>query len=481
MNIFLLRALSRFCIIVMLLCFYNFAHASYSWTGSTSGGSSNGLYPDAVTACQSYAQPTLMTNFVMTVNTGNTRSCTWVERGTTYGASTGLVAGSVCTAPNVVDSKGACGPPVQTQCYSDPAGSHHDALFAGTGKKANVWPKKINGCDINITGLDDDCQGQPTSVAGVFNWYCGYEYNYGGTGSYAPDTPGPTAPKPVVPTTEPAKSDQPMTAPSPNPDNSCPAGTSNIGSDSAGTAMCSGNGTGSGNTKNTTTNAPPVTTNNSDGSTTTTNSSTSGNKDGSSTTITTTCTVSSAGGKSCTVSGSTSNNADGAPGKSDGKDATNSDPPGDDFCAKHPELNVCSNSQVGGTGCNGATSNTTISGDAIQGAILRKMRDDTCANLVASASKDLGNKLLGGADPMQSQIDQTKAGDIVDLSQDKLDQSGFLGGGLCLSDRNLSFAGHDVPIHLSAVCQNLLPLRYVIVSCALLVAYLIVSKSILQG
>ncbi|NMM27831.1 MAG: hypothetical protein HHJ12_11235 [Glaciimonas sp.] len=153
----------------------------------------------------------------------------------------------------------------------------------------------------------------------------------------------------------------------------------------------------------------------------------------------------------------------------------------DDLCTLHPQLNVCINSAVNGSGCSGSVSSVSFTGDAIQGAILKQLADDNCANLVASASKDLGNKLIAGSDPMQLQIDVAFTGTTVDLSSQALDQSGFLGGGSCLSDRSISVAGQSIPVSFSQVCSSITPLRYVILACSLIAAYLLVSKSVLQG
>ncbi|MFC5475912.1 hypothetical protein [Paraherbaspirillum soli] len=253
----------------------------------------------------------------------------------------------------------------------------------------------------------------------------------------------------------------------------CPAGTENVGTDSAGTPMCRGSGTDAPTPPQTTTKAPTQTTTNPDGSTTTTDSSTTTNRDGSTTTTRTDCTIGADGTKKCTLSGSTTPNASGGAGTND--DGKN------DMCVKHPELNVCKNSQVTGNGCSGSVSNVAVTGDAIEGAILRQMRDDNCANQVPSAAKDLGKSLLSGNDPMQGQIDKTKAGDTVDLSSQSLDQSGFLGGGSCFSDRSISVNGRAIPVPFAAACGDIKPLRYAVMACALVVAYLLVSKSVLQG
>lgn len=177
--------------------------------------------------------------------------------------------------------------------------------------------------------------------------------------------------------------------------------------------------------------------------------------------------------------------ADGADGEDggDGEDGVDGED-GEDgagFCEENPTLSVCRDSAVSGIGCDGAKSTIEIDGDAIQGAILRKIADEECANYVEHAAKTLGQKLLDGADPMQAAIDAALAGSTVDLSGTALDWSGFLGGGSCLPDRSISFSGHSVAVSFSAICNNIAPLRFVILACSLIAAYLLVSKSVLQG
>jgi len=478
MSNLLKRILVGVCVALVMMCVHKLSHAS-----SGTQFLSHGHYGStAQAACAANAQSY---GAGYTGVADDSQNCmVYFPDGSLYVVSTWTTSSYSCPGVQVPNSSGVCADPPPT-CTPDGIGndplpgSHHDILYAGRGKSAG-WPKKINGCGIQVDTLDEDCKSYKTAVAGVYDWYCGYGYHYDGSGNYTPDAPGPTAPVPVVPSTDPDKSNQPMTAPSPNPDNSCPSGTSNIGTDSAGTAMCSGSGTGTSPSKNTTTTAPPVTKTNADGSTTTTNSTSGTNKDGSTTTNTTACTVATGGSQSCVTTSSTSNNADGAPGKSDGTGTGGGGTGKDDLCSKHPELNVCSNSQVTG-GCSVGVDTTACSGDAIQCAILRQQKKEYCENTKPNPLADLGNQIIAGNDPMQSDINKAIAGTEVDVSSQQLDSSGFLGGGSCFGDRQFVVAGHAIPVSFAPLCNNITPLRYAILICASIAALMLVSKSIIQG
>jgi hypothetical protein len=270
----------------------------------------------------------------------------------------------------------------------------------------------------------------------------------------------------------------------PVPDGSCPAGSAPAGQDSSGMTICAGKGPAApapGSTPGTTSSTPPVTTTASDGSTTTTSSTTKGNSDGSSTTTTTT-TVVSPDGKTTTVITPVTTPAPtpaGEPAKPGVEDK-----PEDkvDICLKHPELNICKNSQV-----QGECGQVTCTGDAIQCATLRaaatmqcRQKDDL-ESLQKSSLTGQGSDILSGNDPMKSNIDAALKGDTVDLGSSRLDQSGFLGGGSCFPDKSINVLGNTVTMSFSAVCNNIQPLRYVFLAIGFLVAYLIVSKSVLQG
>lgn len=468
MNYLLKRILVGVCVALVMMSVHKLSHAVgvqyVQWTSALNSSAK----PTASAACA--ATGTTLSFTVSPVPSSNGQfssgTCMYSNGGSVVVSS---IASCVDGSGLLRDSGGNyyCAAPVCTAGTT--AGVRYDSGPRNrSAANTPALPTNYGGCGVKLTAIGT-CSANAGDTSPNPHLYCnatvtrtGAQAPTGSDDMSVPSTGAPANPEPVQTQG--------------NSDGSCPSGTANIGTDSSGTPICRGNGTSSGPTKNTSTTTPTTTTTNGDGSTTTSSSTSNGNNDGSTTTTTTACTTATNGVKSCSITGTTSSNASGGSGKSDGKP---DDPK--DFCALHPDLTVCVNATVGGGGCTGASANLSFTGDAIEGAILRKMRDDTCANLLPSASKDLGNNLLTGHDPMQSQIDQAQVGDSVDLSQEKLDQSGFLGGGACLSDRSLSFAGHAVPVHFSSICQNILPLRYVIISCALLVAYLIVSKSVLQG
>lgn len=264
-------------------------------------------------------------------------------------------------------------------------------------------------------------------------------------------------------------------------DGKCPGGSVPAGLDPSGMTICQGKGPSApvpGNTTGTTTSTPPVTSKSPDGSTTTTSTSTTGNKDGSSTTTTTTTTVGSNGNTTTTVVPITTP----APANPDKPGTQDKPEDKNDLCMRHPELTVCSNSQVQGT-----CGEITCTGDAIQCATLRAAAAMECRDkndrdeLSKSPLVGLGNNIIDGNDPMKGQIDQAMNGQKVDLSNMSLDQSGFVGGGSCLGTKTFTVMGKSVSYSFASVCQNIQPLRYIILACAFLAAYLLVSKSILQS
>jgi hypothetical protein len=169
-------------------------------------------------------------------------------------------------------------------------------------------------------------------------------------------------------------------------------------------------------------------------------------------------------------SSSTGAKPDGTGGKSDDSK---------DFCSAHPELTVCQNSSV-----SGSCGQTACQGDAIQCATLRAAAAMQCAQqqdtdaLKAMPQKALGDQIMAGADPMAGQISDTLKGTEVDMSRVSFDQSGFLSGGTCLANRSFVVMGRVVPVDFTTVCNNIAPLRAVMMAVALIMAYLIVGRSV---
>lgn len=462
MNNLLKRVLVGVCIALVMMFVHKVVRAStFTW--------SNG-YPDAISACTHYAQPPVQPGDVVTVQpVGATYAGAMFcfVNGRNGNATVSPDPGAVCNPPNVVNSSGACVAPL---CTAGAAVKFRYDSGPRNRTAANTPPQPNNtgGCYVKLTdiGTCSANQGDTSSNPHIYCWATAQQ-----TGVETP----PGAVDSNVPSTGQSANPEP-TQTQGNSDGSCPNGTANIGSDSSGTPVCRGNGTSSGDTKNTSITTPTTTATNGDGSTTTSSSTSNGNNDGSTTTITTTCTTATNGAKSCSISGTTSPNAAGGAGKSDGKP---DDPK--DFCATHPDLTVCVNSTVTGSGCNGASANLAFTGDAVQGAILRDERNLLCANSQVTPMSTLGNQIQNGTDPMQGQIDVAKAGTTVDLSSNALDQSGFLGGGGGFQDQTVSVAGHSLVLRFSKITDGVENLKYVVLACSLIAAYLLVSKSVIQG
>lgn len=109
-----------------------------------------------------------------------------------------------------------------------------------------------------------------------------------------------------------------------------------------------------------------------------------------------------------------------------------------------------------------------------------KQRTDEEA-LKAMPEMTLGQKVLAGADPMQGEIDTVMKGTEIDVSKPQLDQTAFLGGGSCLPNKTMSVMGRSVTVEFAQLCTNIQPLRGVVMACAFILAYMIVSRSVLQG
>jgi hypothetical protein len=258
----------------------------------------------------------------------------------------------------------------------------------------------------------------------------------------------------------------------------CPGGSTQGGVDSGGTPICIGSGTnptgangGARGDANPTSSTTTKTTD-ANGNKVTTTTGTRDNGDGSKTVTKTVETEAPDGSKSSTTTQTTGLTPGGKQGQPD--------KPETDFCRQHPELNVCRNSSIAGQ-----CGQITCMGDAIQCATLRAAAAMQCAQekdaeaLKAMPSKALGDQIMSGADPMKGQIDDALKGTEIDVGAASLDQSGFLGGGSCLADKSLSVMGTTVTISFSSVCERIQPLRAAVMGCAFIIAYLLVSRSVL--
>jgi len=312
--------------------------------------------------------------------------------------------------------------------------------------------------------------------------YCMWMVKRTGDKYSGPDSPGIAgSDAPEVPADPPVKSppiESPPKADDPPGKGPCPAGTVHAGMSLSGIPMCIGTGT----TPPAKPPQPKIETEKNetgtDGSTTNTKTVTTTNADGSTTKTVTVTVTKPDGTKEVSGTANTSATPTGAAGKADR-------PPEDDkydLCKTNPNLAVCRESSVTGT-----CGQVQCIGDAIQCATLRaaaamecKQRTDEDA-VKALPQTTLGNQILSGADPMKAQIDTAMKGTEVDLSNPGLDQTAFLGGGSCLANKTFSVMGRSVSVEFGQLCSNIQPLRGVIMACAFILAYMIVSRSVLQG
>jgi len=286
-----------------------------------------------------------------------------------------------------------------------------------------------------------------------------------------PDSKPPTTSPPVVP---PVKPEMCKTC------TPCPKGTSQAGIGSDGVPMCVGTGTNPPTppVAPPTVTKPPTTTTGSDGTTVKTQQTEQTNSDGSKTTTTTTTTTKPDGSVSVSSSAVVSPATSGAAGKTDTQ-------PSDDkynLCKQNPTLSICRESSVSGT-----CGQISCVGDAIQCATLRAAALMQCQqqkdidDLTASPQRAAGASILSGADPMKVDIESAIKGTEVDLSKPNLDQTGFLAGGSCFPNKTFMVMGKPVTMDFVDVCQNIQPLRNVILACSFIIAYLIVSRSALAA
>lgn len=343
---------------------------------------------------------------------------------------------------------------------------HSASSTAALPDSGTVGPYPLTSPTCTLQGVPDvtRCYAQAGKSGGL-DFYC--TYSGVSAGIDAPDSVtttdvGSTVPSDSTPAKENVSANQ--------TNGSCPGGTVQAGADSSGIPICIGSGTDPVKAPSSSTTTPTTTTTNADGSTTSVSSTSTTNSDGSVTTVTTTTVKGADGSVKTTQSSVTSNNPAGGTGKSD---------EAKDFCAAHPELTVCQNSSV-----SGSCGQISCNGDAIQCATLRAAAAMQCAQqqdidaLKAMSSKALGDQIMAGADPMSGQISDMLKGTDVDMSRVSFDQSGFLGGGSCLSNRSITVMGQVIPVDFTTVCSNIAPLRAVMMAVAFILAYLIVGRSV---
>lgn len=261
-------------------------------------------------------------------------------------------------------------------------------------------------------------------------------------------------------------------------ENGCPKGTVNAGLSASGIPMCIGTGS---DPKNKPPSLPKTeiekTETSEDGTKTTTKTETIKNSDGTETKTTTVTIVKPDGTKSTNQDKTTTNKPDGSPGKDDSA----KDDEKYDLCKQNPNLTICQNSTV-----SGKCGDISCMGDAIQCATLRAAaamqckQDQEAEALQSSASSKLGEAILAGADPMKSQIDELMKGTEVDLSAPNIDQSSFLPSS-CLSVRSFHALGQTISVDFAKLCEYIAPLRFVILAISFILAYRIVSGSVINS
>jgi hypothetical protein len=404
-----------------------------------------------------------------------TRSCF-----AAYGTQTNLYGDATplsCTPPKIFSptAKTCVEPPPDT-CSKGAKGSGTWAVPPPPGTNGPMQTGGcVDGCRVEMTGVTE-CRnkgGSYDSWASGSPTYCTFEYE--NTGSQC--TAGPGSPGTVPPVGDPRTPQIPPQ--SPPPGSSCPKGTVQGGVDSAGTPICIGAGSDPQNKPP----APPKTESEKteqkpDGSMVTTKTEVTSNSDGSTTTKTTTVTKAPDGSTKTDVKMETSNTPSG--GK--GKDESAKDDEKYDLCKQNPMLNICRNSSVSGT-----CGEVTCQGDAIQCATLRAAAAMECRtkkqeeDFLKRPEIAAGQQILDGNDPLKGEIDRALRGESVDFGTQSLDQSGFVGGGSCLAPRTFTFLGHSVTVSFDSMCSNIQPLRYAVLACAFIFAYLIVSRAALEA
>lgn len=312
--------------------------------------------------------------------------------------------------------------------------------------------------------------------------YCMWMVKRTGEKYSGPDSPGTAgSDAPEVPADPPVKSppiESPPKADDPPGKGPCPAGTVHAGMSLSGIPMCIGTGS--------TPPAKPVqpkteTEKNetaADGTTTNTKTVITTNADGSTTKTVTVTVTKPDGTKTTSGTADTSATPAGAAGKADRP--TEDDKY--DLCKTNPNLSVCREGSVTGT-----CGQIQCVGDAVQCATLRAAAAMECRGkadedaLKALPQTALGNSILSGADPMKAKIEETMKGTEIDLSKPGLDETGFIGGGSCLPNKTMTVMGRSVTVEFGQLCTNIQPLRGVVMACAFILAYMIVSRSVLQG
>jgi hypothetical protein len=187
-------------------------------------------------------------------------------------------------------------------------------------------------------------------------------------------------------------------------------------------------------------------------------------------TTTTTTINNTTGATTTTINNTTTTKVDPGAGSSSGA----SDPP-PDFCAVHPDLNICNN-PTAARACENGIATVSCTGDAViceQLKTLEQARCDAMTNNTDQAK--FGQKLIDGGDTATLPTPQNGPTVNVPLVSDAEG-----GGGACFVDKSFSFGGHTLVVPFSKVCEPMLPLRYGLMIMAMLFSFRMLSGVIFQ-
>jgi len=122
----------------------------------------------------------------------------------------------------------------------------------------------------------------------------------------------------------------------------------------------------------------------------------------------------------------------------------------DDFCKANPVLALCKNGSFGGS----CTSSFSCDGDAIQCAIAKEQHIRNCKLFEDGSSVEAqGYNTAKAVTGIQNNPDGRES---VDIGASSFDTSNAFGSGSgCITDKDVTIAGHSVSIPFSQVCQYL--------------------------
>lgn len=458
-------------------------------------------------------------NCTMVATPGTSPSCSTGVAGVVTCTQSYSSTGATCTAvpPGETPTCKAGGKSDTTQVtvgFSNTPGnvSGGTVQFTNPGGISGMHITDSAGCDAQQTPgtVPTGCSVATTPNAkGYYPVNCVVDFTQSGAAGAGNNTPAD-----ISVTSSPSTPNDYTPA---SPTGHCPAG-SVAGTDASGNPACIGTTSSVAAANGGSTTPPPPVLGSSPtaiydpttGNTTTTSTTSSMNPDGSITTTTTTVVTLPNGTHTVSSTSSTGNNIDGQPGvqapagsgsgtggsgsgtsgSSSGSGGTGAvatgNSPSPTICDENPSLNICKNSTVTGSQCEGSNGITgfTCTGDAIQCATLQQVADQNCRDAAdrqaesQSAEFRLGSAVMGGNDPLGSNL--PTPGNATNVDVGTLSSDGWLGGGSCFSDVAFSVMGQQISIPFSQVCQYLIVLRGVAMAIAGLVSFKMLSSTFLS-